>query len=159
MAYWKYFWINSVTLILFLSDITLKQIFLAAPGREYFVFDWLKLKLTTNTGVAFGWLSSSFQLLSQTWLLFFYCFIFLCLAYWLFKEYQRHNTVLISALTLIILGAFSNGLDRLRLGAVVDYLDLKYYTVFNLADVMIVFGCLLILFSSFFKKTPSLPKK
>jgi len=45
-------------------------------------------------------------------------------------------------LTFIIFGAISNMLDRLKYGFVIDYLDLKYFTVFNIADVMIVGGVL-----------------
>lgn len=41
---------------------------------------------------------------------------------------------------LVILGASGNLFDRLKYGHVVDYLDLKYFTVFNLADAMIVAG-------------------
>lgn len=45
-------------------------------------------------------------------------------------------------LLFIILGAASNLYDRFCYGAVIDYLDLKYFTVFNLADVMIVGGAI-----------------
>ena len=43
-------------------------------------------------------------------------------------------------LLAIIFGAISNLFDRIKYGYVIDYLDLKYFTVFNLADVMIVGG-------------------
>ncbi len=43
-------------------------------------------------------------------------------------------------LTFIIFGAISNSIDRFRYGYVIDYLDLKYFTVFNLADVLISTG-------------------
>lgn len=43
-------------------------------------------------------------------------------------------------LLAIILGALSNLTDRLKYGFVIDYLDLKYFTVFNLSDAMIVAG-------------------
>lgn len=55
-------------------------------------------------------------------------------------HYRRKNSLSVMGLAIIILGAFSNLLDRIFFGAVVDYIDLKYYTVFNLADVMIVLG-------------------
>ena len=42
----------------------------------------------------------------------------------------------------VILGAISNLIDRLKYGYVIDYFDLKYFTVFNLADAMIVGGIL-----------------
>jgi len=51
-----------------------------------------------------------------------------------------------ASLIFIIFGAISNLLDRLRFGFVIDYLDLKYFTVFNLADIMIVGGVIVILF-------------
>lgn len=48
-----------------------------------------------------------------------------------------------SSLVLAVLfGAASNYYDRLKFGYVIDYLDLKYFTVFNLADAMIVLGVL-----------------
>lgn len=43
-------------------------------------------------------------------------------------------------LFFVILGAMSNLFDRIKLGFVIDYFDLKYFTVFNLADCLIVFG-------------------
>jgi signal peptidase II len=45
-------------------------------------------------------------------------------------------------LTIIIIGAISNILDRLLFGYVIDYLELKHFTVFNLADIMISAGTL-----------------
>jgi signal peptidase II len=44
------------------------------------------------------------------------------------------------AFSLILAGAFSNMLDRLTLGCVVDFIDFKIWPVFNLADAMVVFG-------------------
>lgn len=49
-----------------------------------------------------------------------------------------------SVVFLVVLGAASNFYDRLRYGYVIDYLDLSYFTVFNLDDVMIVVGVLLL---------------
>ncbi|MCX6766702.1 MAG: signal peptidase II [Candidatus Moranbacteria bacterium] len=45
---------------------------------------------------------------------------------------------------LILSGAISNMIDRIRLGCVVDYIDLKFWPVFNLADVYITLGIILI---------------
>lgn len=56
---------------------------------------------------------------------------------YLIKKRRRPEYIL---LTTITLGAISNLADRLTLGYVIDYLDLKYFTVFNIADAMIVFG-------------------
>lgn len=48
-------------------------------------------------------------------------------------------------LTFILFGAISNIVDRLRFGFVVDYLELKYFTVFNIADVMISLGAIILI--------------
>jgi signal peptidase II len=49
-------------------------------------------------------------------------------------------------LTIVAAGAMSNLYDRLVYGAVIDYIDLKYFTVFNIADIMIVGGATSLLF-------------
>jgi signal peptidase II len=49
------------------------------------------------------------------------------------------------ALTLILSGAISNIIDRLQLGCVIDFIDLKFWPIFNLADVFIVLGAILLL--------------
>jgi len=58
-------------------------------------------------------------------------------------EKRRENNYLI--LTFLIVGALINLIDRLKYGFVVDYFDLKYFTVFNTADIMIVCSILLML--------------
>lgn len=50
-------------------------------------------------------------------------------------------------LTFILFGAISNMADRLLYGYVIDYLELKYFTVFNLADAMISFGVISLIFN------------
>ena len=57
-------------------------------------------------------------------------------------------------LILIFSGAISNIIDRLRFGCVVDYIDLKFFPVFNLADIYITIGVLLILLSLNYKPSP-----
>lgn len=42
-------------------------------------------------------------------------------------------------------GAIGNLIDRIRLGAVIDYLDVRVWPVFNLADVAITVGAALLI--------------
>jgi signal peptidase II len=55
-------------------------------------------------------------------------------------------------LFLIILGGLSNFFDRIFFGYVIDYLRISILPIslFNIADLMIIFGILLILFSRFY---------
>lgn len=49
------------------------------------------------------------------------------------------------ALGLIVGGAAGNFIDRVRLGRVIDFLDFRFWPVFNLADIAIVVGALILL--------------
>ena len=52
------------------------------------------------------------------------------------------------ALLLLAAGALGNGLDRLTHGHVVDFIYLSHWPVFNVADVYIMAGAVLLLWSS-----------
>jgi signal peptidase II len=52
-------------------------------------------------------------------------------------------------LTFILFGAISNIVDRLQYGFVIDYLEIKNFTIFNLADVMISGGALFLILKNF----------
>jgi signal peptidase II len=69
----------------------------------------------------------------------------------LLKNEERN---LAGLLTIISFCALSNFYDRLRYGFVIDYFDLHWFTVFNLADAIIVASCLtLFILYSFKTKT------
>ncbi|MFC1590237.1 signal peptidase II [Candidatus Omnitrophota bacterium] len=56
------------------------------------------------------------------------------------------------SLGLILGGTFGNLLDRIRLGYVVDFLDLRVWPVFNLADSSITIGAFLLAYKLLFNK-------
>ena len=71
---------------------------------------------------------------------------------WMLREKAKWD---ILALALILGGALGNIRDRINYGYVVDYADLhigsfRPFLIFNLADVAITFGVLIILARSFF---------
>ncbi len=66
----------------------------------------------------------------------------------LINYYKKGDLNLFFPLFMIFCGASSNFFDRIKYGFVIDYLDLDYFTVFNIADSMIVVGAMfLVLFS------------
>jgi signal peptidase II len=71
-----------------------------------------------------------------------YLSIGLFLAYLLKKEIIRYNFL---SLGLILGGAISNIIDRAKYGCVIDYIDIRIWPVFNLADAMITLGFFYIL--------------
>jgi signal peptidase II len=60
-----------------------------------------------------------------------------CLGFWF------HNTLALCGLGLVFGGAAGNFLDMLRFRCVVDFIDLRWWPVFNVADVAIVAGLVL----------------
>lgn len=62
----------------------------------------------------------------------------------LIYRYHRNKSFIIDlSLGLIIGGAIGNLIDRARFGYVVDFLDLRVWPVFNLADSAVVVGAIL----------------
>lgn len=65
-------------------------------------------------------------------------------SYWLFQSKNRFNQI---SLSLVIGGAIGNLIDRVRLGAVADFLNfegLYFPWVFNIADSAVVLGAILL---------------
>ncbi len=92
-----------------------------------------------NSGIAFGFFSQATAVvivltgIVVAWILVFFA-----------RSGARHP-VLPVALGLVIGGSTSNLLDRVRLGYVTDFLDLRWWPSFNLADSFIVIGVLVLL--------------
>ncbi len=101
---------------------------------------WLSLSFSTNRNIAFSlplsgpFLEVAIFLIILGLILFFARFI------------KEENHLLALCFLAIIAGAVSNLFDRLRFGYVVDYIYLKYFSVFNLADALIVVGTIAFVF-------------
>jgi len=101
----------------------------------------LKFSYRSNYNIAFS------LPLAGRWLIAVISFIILLLIFYLVQALRGREGRIAIYLFFIIMGAASNLFDRLRYGFVIDYLDLKYFTVFNLADVAIIAGVFLIILS------------
>jgi len=125
----------------------------AGTGIELVPF--LNVVVVWNRGMSFGLLNAALA----PW-----AFIALALAisaglfWWLWRA-DRVGSAL--ALGLILGGALGNVVDRLRFGAVYDFLDFHlagwHWPAFNLADSAITVGAVLLLLDSLFEK-PESPK-
>ena len=58
---------------------------------------------------------------------------------------NRYFILSTSYMILILAGAISNIIDRLYYGCVIDFIDLRFWPVFNLADIFIVSGVVFLL--------------
>jgi signal peptidase II len=91
-----------------------------------------------NPGAAFG--------LFENQTLFFIAIAAFLLAFLAFayKELAAQGIWVRYGMSLLAGGAVGNLLDRVRLGAVIDYLDFRIWPIFNLADIGICLGATLI---------------
>src|SRR3989344_6753563 len=74
---------------------------------------------------------------------------------WELAQALRQKKISAYAWSFILVGAVSNLWDRLTWGAVVDYINLGWWPVFNFSDGLIVGGVITLLGLTFFKKTKS----
>ncbi len=124
-------------LVIFIFDRVLK--YLALNGKIFF---------TQNTGLAFS-LPVPDKLLSCY--LVILLIILLAIVCLLINAIKKSYWLLIIAYWLILLGAVSNLLDRIKFGFIIDYLNFGFFYN-NLADISICLGVLILIYHLIFHK-------
>ena len=122
------------------------------PPIQMELTSFLNLVLTHNRGVSFGFFSNGTD--AGKWALVGVALIILgFLTRWLFQSTGLFNVI---ALGLIIGGAMGNVIDRVLVGAVVDFLDFHafghHWPAFNVADAAICIGAISLVLESFLNK-------
>lgn len=77
--------------------------------------------------------------------------ILLFLIYFWYGDFKKRS-VLIWPWALVIIGAISNLMDRIQYGGVIDFINVPYFTVFNLSDIYISIGVVWLLWYQWFYK-------
>lgn len=102
--------------------------------------DLFSITYIENTGAAFSSFSGYAVFLIVT------TGISLALVFYLlFKTAHEKRPLFGISLALIGGGGIGNLIDRIRFESVTDYFDLKYFAIFNLADIAITLGAVLII--------------
>jgi len=124
---------------------------LLEPGEVVPVLPFLNIVLVYNPGVSFGLLGGLGA--AAPWLLVLLAFVIAALLLWWALREERPLARF--ALWTVLGGALGNVYDRIRYGAVVDYIDLHaggwHWPAFNLADAAVVGGVLWLLGESLVK--------
>lgn len=138
----RYAKISIIVGILVLIDQIIKAIVGYFNG-SILVQNFLKLTVVENMGGAFGIVSNSafFLILTSTLVLGI-------IIKFIISQKDRIDNKTLIALSLVLAGGFSNLIDRIYKGFVLDYLDIRdliNFPVFNIADIYVTIGVIMLL--------------
>lgn len=147
-------WLWLAGAIIFLDQISKWLVLgMLQPGDSHYVAPFWNWVLTFNPGAAFSFLSDA-----GGWQRWFFTALALGVSGWIVTLLRRHvgEFRLSLALTLVLGGALGNVIDRIRFGAVVDFIQWHvagyYWPAFNVADSAITLGAILLAWDQFATK-------
>lgn len=129
----------------FLKIFMVNTVFAEATVRDLIKFgdlDVIGLRYVENRGAAF----SSFE--GARWFLIILTVVLIVLlTVWVIRD-KKKNPFMVYSAAAVIAGGIGNLIDRIRLGYVVDYIEVRLFdfAIFNFADISVVLGaiCLVI---------------
>jgi signal peptidase II len=108
---------------------------------------WLTFELLHNSGASFGFLSG------YTTMLIFLQLTGICFVIYFYLKTNPKSIFSILGFAMVISGALGNFIDRISFGYVIDFLSIRWYpAIFNIADIEIRAGVLLLLYLYLIKK-------
>lgn len=130
-----------VLLIIVITLIVIDQVskilvsnFLKEPVGNEFV----GLKIVTNTGMAFGFNEGNIKNILLT------IFVLIIIIRFVKNQIERIDTKTMVAISLVLAGGIGNLIDRFFRGGVLDFIKLYKIPIFNLSDVFVVLGWILL---------------
>ncbi|MFN3397232.1 MAG: signal peptidase II [Sulfurimicrobium sp.] len=158
MRDWR-LWLIPSALVIALDQFTkywIVQIFSFGAGRP--ITSYFNLVLAHNTGAAFSFLATA-----GGWQRLFFIAVAAMASAVILYLLRKHGrqTRFALALSLVLGGALGNLTDRIRWGYVVDFLDFYYgnthWPAFNIADMAITGGVILLVWDSLRKPGAAKP--
>jgi signal peptidase II len=104
----------------------------------------MDLAYTENHGVAFSALER-LSLRPPAWALFAFAVLATTALLGLWYRRRRGPWPEQAGFALIVAGALGNAIDRIARGHVVDFIHVRFWPVFNVADILVVAGGVLVL--------------
>ncbi|MDR2238834.1 MAG: signal peptidase II [Zoogloeaceae bacterium] len=145
-------WLGLAGLVVVLDQLTKHWLVSAlALGERIELTSFLNLVFVYNPGAAFSFLSDA-----GGWQRWFFVALALLVSVWLVWLIRRHAAERLPPLAaaLILGGALGNVIDRIRYGAVVDFVDAHaagwHFPAFNVADAAISVGAALLIWQQVF---------
>ena len=107
------------------------------------IFSFFSLSYTKNTGAAFGIFKE------QTLLIIFLSIMIIGALIYYFPKIEKENYF---AYSILLAGAIGNLIDRIFLGYVRDFISIWVWPVFNIADIAITIGIIIIIYNEIKKE-------
>lgn len=116
-----------------------------AKGDITIIENVLYFKYAQNTGVAFSMFSDN------RWVLVGITSLMIIIVLAVFLSGKVSNKLELFSLSLILAGGVGNLIDRISLGYVIDFIDVRVinFAIFNIADMCICIGAFLMCVSAF----------
>ena len=155
-SYKHFFSMICIYLLLIILDQSTKiyvaKVMLNNRFENIGIFPFLNITFVRNTGISFG-LFSNGGLLNRYFFTIFALIVGLTL---LIIAFLNNDRLVRFSLLFISAGAIGNAIDRIYFGGVIDFIDFFLYNLhwpaFNLADIFITFGVILLLFENLYAK-------
>ena len=120
-------------------------------GKNYFLTPFINLELLWNDGIAFGLLSFQRGIYYNSMSL-----IIIIITIIIFFVMIRSSGIQKYCFMMILGGSLGNLFDRLFYASVPDFIDIHFnnfhWFIFNVADIFITLGVLILIYSEFNKK-------
>ena len=144
-----------IIFLIFIDYLSKKLIKNSFDHNFYMINEYISIQILYNKGIAFS-LFNSTSIVVNTILILIISIIILFLLYIFIKDFSRLSRTELLGYMFLIGGAIGNFLDRLINGSVLDFLIVNYNqiyfpAVFNVADIFISFGALLIITNYVFR--------
>lgn len=145
---WRWLWVTAVFIVL---DQVTKLWIVSSVTNDVYVLPVLNIIHTVNYGAAWSMFDDWGG--SQRWLLSTLAIgVSVAIVVWLRRLAFTRHRLLVGGLTLILSGAIGNVIDRLRLGHVIDFVQVhwgnSYFPAFNVADSAISVGAAFVILDS-----------
>jgi signal peptidase II len=143
-----------IALIIIIDQLTkhLAIKYLKGQSPVVLIKNFLSLHYTENAGAAFGILQEKRMLFVIITTIFL-----LVISFYIIKYFNELSLISKIGASVLLGGAIGNYIDRVRHGFVVDFISVKItktydFPVFNIADMAIVLGTLVIVYVVLFDK-------
>lgn len=139
-----------VAFLVFAVDLLIKRsimLFFAPAQSVPLIKGFLHLTYVQNTGVAFGLFRN------QRPALILIGIIVCAVVVYFYTRTGKEDKLLRLSLAIILGGSLGNLFDRVFYGYVIDYIDFRFFPVFNLADIAINLGVFLVLLDAALKRS------